>query len=87
MSEDKNIIANTPINQIVKAYINWHRMAVHAKLYYLPKSFLTKLVNELTEGELNDLTPKIAKNDLVDISFFLGVGLQSLPFQISQELG
>jgi hypothetical protein len=49
-------------------------MAAHAKLYYLPKSFLIKLLNELTEEELNDLALETAKNDLVDISLFLRGG-------------
>lgn len=74
MSEDKNITPNTLVNQIVKAHVNWHSMAAHAKLYYLPKSFLIKLLNELTEEELNDLALETAKNDLVDISLFLRGG-------------
>ncbi len=74
MSEDKNITPNTLVNQIVKAHVNWHSMAAHAKLYYLPKSFLIKLLNELTEEELNDSALETAKNDLVDISLFLRGG-------------
>jgi hypothetical protein len=74
VSEDKNITPNTLVNQIVKAHVNWHSMAAHAKLYYLPKSFLIKLLNELTEEELNDLALETAKNDLVDISLFLRGG-------------
>ena len=74
MSEDKNITPNTLVNQIVKAHVNWYSMAAHAKLYYLPKSFLIKLLNELTEEELNDLALETAKNDLVDISLFLRGG-------------
>jgi hypothetical protein len=74
VSEDKNITPNTLVNQIGKAHVNWHSMAAHAKLYYLPKSFLIKLLNELTEEELNDLALETAKNDLVDISLFLRGG-------------
>jgi hypothetical protein len=46
-------------------------MAAHSKLYSLPKSFLTRLLNELTNDELNELARDVAKNDLVDISLFL----------------
>jgi hypothetical protein len=74
VSEDKNITSNTLVNQIVKAHVNWQSMAAHTKLYYLPKSFLIKLVNELTEEDLNDLALETAKNDLVDISLFLRGG-------------
>ena len=49
-------------------------MAGQAKLYYLPKSFLVRLLNELTDDELNELARDVAKNDLVDISLFLHGG-------------
>ena len=49
-------------------------MAAHAKLYYLPKSFLVRLLNELTSDELDELARDVAKNDLVDISLFLRGG-------------
>ena len=61
-------------NQILKAYLDWHSIAAHAKLYYLPKSFLIRLLNELTEQELDELARDVAKNDLVDISLFLRGG-------------
>ncbi len=46
-------------------------MASHAKLYYLPTSFLIRLLNELTNDELNELAMDTAKNDLVDVCLFL----------------
>jgi hypothetical protein len=49
-------------------------MAAHAKLYYLPKSVLIRLLNELTNDELNEIARDVAKNDLVDISLFLRGG-------------
>ena len=49
-------------------------MAAHAKLYYLPKSFLVRLLHELTNDELSELACDVAKNDLVDISLFLRGG-------------
>jgi hypothetical protein len=70
----RNISTNTLVNQILKAYLDWHSMAGHAKLYYLPKSFLVRLLNELTDDELNELARDVAKNDLVDISLFLHGG-------------
>ncbi|MGE5661534.1 MAG: hypothetical protein ACM3X1_04730, partial [Ignavibacteriales bacterium] len=65
---------HTLFNQILKAYLDWHSMAAHAKLYYLPKSFLVRLLNELTSDELDELARDVAKNDLVDISLFLRGG-------------
>ena len=49
-------------------------MAADAKLYYLPRSFLIRLLNELTNDELNELAMETAKNDLVDVCLFLRGG-------------
>ena len=54
-ADARNISSNTLFNQILKAYLDWHSMAAHAKLYYLPKSFLVRLLNELTNDELDEL--------------------------------
>jgi hypothetical protein len=37
----------------------------------LPKSFLIRLLNEITDDELNELARDVAKNDLIDICLFL----------------
>ena len=74
VSQTKNVTPNTLVNQIINSYLDWHSRAAHAKLYYLPKSFLIRLLNELTETELNELARDVAKNDLVDISLFLRGG-------------
>ena len=69
-----SISTNTLVNQILNAYLDWHSMAAHAKLYYLPKPFLIRLLNELTNDEFNEIARDVAKNDLVDISLFLRGG-------------
>ena len=74
VSEARNISPNTLFNQIIKAYLDWHSRAAHARLYYLPKSFLIRLINELTEEEIRELVRDTAKNDLVDVSLFLKDG-------------
>jgi hypothetical protein len=73
-ADAKNISTNTLVNQILKAHLDWHSMAAHAKFYYLPKPFLIKLLNELTTDELSELARDVAKNDLVDICLFLRGG-------------
>ena len=73
-ADDRNVSPNTLVNQILKAYLDWHSVAAHAKLYYLPKSFLVRLLHELTNDELSELACDVAKNDLVDISLFLRGG-------------
>lgn len=73
-SETKQISLNTLINHLFKEHIDWHGRAARAKLYYLPKSFLMRIVNQLTEEQLRELARDTAKNDLVDISLFLRGG-------------
>ena len=73
-ADARNIFPNTLINQILQAHLDWHSLAANAKLYYLPKSFLIRLLNELTNDELSELARDVAKNDLVDISLFLRGG-------------
>jgi hypothetical protein len=73
-ADASKISPNTLFNQIIKAHLNWHSMAAHAKLYYLPRAFLVRLLNEPTNDELNELAHDVAKNDLVDISLFLRGG-------------
>jgi hypothetical protein len=62
------------VNQVIKEHIDFHGLASQAKLYYLPKPFLMRLINEYTEEELRELARETAKNDLVDISLFLKGG-------------
>jgi hypothetical protein len=80
VSEAKNITPNMLVNQIIKAYLDWHNRATAAKLYYMPKLLLIRILNELDEEEVSELARDIAKNDLVDISLFLrgGFTLDSL---------
>ena len=40
----------------------------------MPKSFLIRLLNELTEDELSELARETAKNELVDVCLFLRGG-------------
>jgi hypothetical protein len=73
-SEAKNINLGTLVNQIIQEYLDWHGLAAHAKLYYLPKPFLMRMINQLKEDQLSAIARDTAKNDLVDISLFLKGG-------------
>jgi hypothetical protein len=86
-ADDKNISPNTLFNQILKAYLDWHSMAAHAKLYYLPKSFLIRLLNELTNDELNELARDVAKMNLLMYAYFYAVDLILLQFRRLQKHG
>jgi hypothetical protein len=73
-ADTSNISPNTLVNQILSSYLNWHSLAARAKLYYLPRSFLIRLLNELTNDELSELARDTAKNELVDVCLFLRGG-------------
>jgi hypothetical protein len=73
-TETKQVSLNTLVNQIIKEHLDLHGLASQAKLYYLPKSFLMRLINEYADEELCELARQTAKNDLVDISLFLKGG-------------
>src|SRR5512134_3576193 len=69
--ESKQVSFNTLVNQIIKEHLEWHTLASQAKLYYMPKSFLMRVIEQLTEEELDELARDTAKNDIVDVSLFL----------------
>ena len=70
-SEAKQVTFNTLVNQIIKEHLEWHTLASQAKLYYMPKSFLMRIIEQLAEEELDELARDTAKNDIVDVSLFL----------------
>jgi len=70
-SEAKQVSFNTLVNQIIKEHLEWHTLASQAKLYYMPKSFLMRVIEHLAEEELDELARDTAKNDIVDVSLFL----------------
>ena len=74
VSEAKNVSLNTLVNQVIKAHLDWHSMAADAKLYHLPKSFLVRLLDQLTEEQIREVARDTAKNDLVEISLFIQGG-------------
>lgn len=70
-SEVKQVSFNTLVNQIIKEHLEWHNLASQAKLCYMPKSFLMRIIERLADEELDELARDTAKNDIVDISLFL----------------
>jgi hypothetical protein len=81
------ISPNTLFNQILKSYLEWYSLAAHAKLYYLPKSFLVRLLNELTDDELEQLAQGTAKMNLLTYAYIYAADLISLQFLRSRKHG
>ena len=70
----KQLSLNSLFSQIIKEHFDLHSLASQAKLYYLPKSFLMRLINKFSEDELRELARQTAKYELVDICLFLKGG-------------
>jgi hypothetical protein len=69
-SEKKYVSLNIKINQIIKEYLDWHADAPQAKMFYLPKSFITSIVEQLSERQLSGIAQSTV-NDLKDMSLLL----------------
>ena len=55
---------------MIKDHLDWHSAAHEAKMYYIPKSLITKVIDHLTEQELSDFAQSMI-NDLQDMSLLL----------------
>ena len=70
-AETRQISVNTLVNQIVNEHLDWHLYAAQAKLYYVPKPFISRILERFTEQQLNDIAEASAKKDFVDIGLLL----------------
>ena len=60
-SKGRQVSLNTRINQIIKDHLNWHTNAPEAKMYYLPKSCITKVIDQLTELQISAMALRCSK--------------------------
>lgn len=70
-AETRQISVNTLVNQIVNEHLDWHLYAAQAKLYYVPKPFISRALEKFTEQQLSELAEASAKKDFVDIGLLL----------------
>jgi hypothetical protein len=70
-AETRQISVNTLVNQIINEHLDWHLYAAQAKLYYVPKPFITRILDGFSEEQLSDLAEASAKKDFVDIGLLL----------------
>jgi hypothetical protein len=61
-ADQKDISANTLINQIIKEHLNWHSNAAKAGFIAVRRPFVTKLINNLSEQEIISLAEYVAKS-------------------------
>jgi hypothetical protein len=70
-AETRQISVNTLVNQIINEHLDWHLYAAQAKLYYVPKPFISRVLEKFSEQQLADLAEASAKKDFVDIGLLL----------------
>jgi hypothetical protein len=70
-AETRQISVNTLVNQIINEHLDWHLYAAQAKLYYVPKPFISRVLEKFTEQQLTELAEASAKKDFVDIGLLL----------------
>jgi hypothetical protein len=70
-SKKKQISLNTLVNQILSAHLDWHRYADQARLFPVPRSTFSRIVDKFTEQELSELAVTIAKEDVADFGLLL----------------
>jgi hypothetical protein len=58
-------------NRIKPFLIRYALDAAQARLYHVPRSSMSRIVDKLTEEELSELATTIAKKDFVDIGLLL----------------
>jgi hypothetical protein len=66
-SKKKQVSLNTLVNQIVKDQLDWHTYAAQARMFHVPRSTFSRLVDDLTGEELSKHAVTIAKKEFVDI--------------------
>lgn len=69
-SEFKDVSFNTIINQIIKNHLDWYSNASLAKMSCIPKSIVTKAIDQLTEQQLSEFAQTVV-NDLQLLSLLL----------------
>jgi hypothetical protein len=75
-SEHKKVSLNTLLNQIVTAHVEWHARATNAGFISVRRTLVRKLMDLLTEGEIDNLAKNIA-GELKDASLIvMGAGTQ-----------
>jgi hypothetical protein len=70
-SKKKQLSLNTLVNQILKEHLDWHTYAAQAKMFHVPRSTFSRLVDDLTDEELSKHAVSNAKEDFVDIGLLL----------------
>ena len=65
-SDQKRVSLNTLASQIFQSHVEYHMYSSRAGMVSFPKSLLVRIMNKLSEGEVDALSEHIAKNEIKD---------------------
>lgn len=60
-SKYNKVPLDTKTNQIIRNYLDWHALAPDAKMVYMPKSWISKVITRLTEEQVYGMARDAAK--------------------------
>jgi hypothetical protein len=69
-SKCNKVTLSTKIDQIIRDYLDWHADAPDAKMLYVPKLWISKIVNLLTEQQVSTMAREVSK-EFKDICLLL----------------
>ena len=67
-SNQKRISLNTLASQIFQSHVEYHIYAARAGMVSFPKSLLVRIMNGLSDQEVDALSEHIAKNEIKDMT-------------------
>lgn len=70
-SDQKRISLNTLASQIFRSHVEYDMYAARAGMASFPKSLLVRIMDRLTEQEVDQLSEYIAKNEIKDMTLLM----------------
>lgn len=67
-AEHNRISLNTLASQIFQSHVEYHKYSSQAGMVSFPKSLLVRIMNRLSEREVESLSEHIAKNEIKDMT-------------------
>jgi hypothetical protein len=60
-SVSNKVSLNTKVDQIIKDHLDWHAYAPDAKMVYMPKPWVSRIVNRLTEEQISEIARDVSR--------------------------
>jgi hypothetical protein len=68
-SDQKLVSPNTLINQVLKQYVKWHAYAPKAGIFYMSRTLLSSILDELSNEHIVKISERDVKDNFNDFFF------------------